>query len=158
MKTLRLIACATVAFSLAAPGCGKKEDAVGGGSMAVAEQKQEVIDVAALDKEGDEDLAQPNKAEARQWLRGPSHGVFKGDQQSVIKFVDEFYGAGAVTVYVTGIETLGGAEITQTMLLLLPKDSAARARVFEVANRFNRTIQNDPDKDVGQKYLSFVLD
>jgi len=31
-------------------------------------------------------------------------------------------------------------------------------KFFEIANRFGETIQNDPDKDVGQKYLSFVLD
>jgi hypothetical protein len=72
--------------------------------------------------------------------------------------VDEFYAAGAVTVYVTGIETLGGTEVTETMLLELPKDSAARAKVFEVANRFDETIDSDPEKDVGQKYLSFALD
>ena len=117
-----------------------------------------MLDVAALDKDGDEELEQPNKAEARQWLRAPSHEVFKGNKQEILKLVDEFYAAGAVTVYVTGITTLGGTEITDSVLLVLPKDTAARAKVIEVANRFWENIQNDPEKDVGQKYLSFVLD
>ncbi len=156
MKPSHIIACSVVTLLVTVSGCGKKDRA--GSSSASAESKPEVVDVAALDKAGDEELAEPNKAEARQWLRAPSHAVFKGDKQAVIKFVDEVYTAGAVTVYVTGIETLGGSEVTETMLLVLPKDSAARNKVFEVSNRFGETIQNDPEKDVGQRYLSFVLD
>ena len=157
MKASNIIAFSVVTLLVTVSGCGKKEEA-GSSSGSSAESKPEMLDVAALDKDGDEELAQPNKAEARQWLRAPSHAVFKGDKQAIMKFVDEFYAAGAVTVYVTGIETLGGTEVTETMLLVLPKDTAARAKVIEVANRFAETIQNDPDKDVGQKYLSFVLD
>ena len=157
MKTSHIITLLVVALLVTVSGCGKKE-AVGSSTAPSVESKPEVVDVAALDKAGDEDLADPKKAEARQWLKAPSHAVFKGDKQAVIKFVDEVYAAGAVTVYATGIETLGGNEVTETMILVLPKDSTARAKVFEVANRFGETIQNDPDKDIGQKYLSFVLD
>ena len=139
MKASHIIAYSVLALLVAVSGCGKN-------------------DVAALDKAGDEDLASPNKAEARQWLSAPSHVVFRGEKQAVIKFVDEFYAAGVVMVYVTGIEKLGGTEVTETLLLVLPKDSAVRARVFEVANRAKQAFQNNPDKDVGQKYLSFVLD
>lgn len=157
MKTLYAIVT-SVALLVICSACGKKE-ATTSNLKDSTEQKSDVVDVAALDKEGDAELAETNKvAEARQWLRAPSHALFKGDTQSVIRFVDEFYAAGAVTVYVTGIETLGGTEVTETMLLVLPKDSAARAKVFEVANRFEETIDSDPDKDVGQNYLSFVLD
>jgi hypothetical protein len=157
MRTSHIITLLVVALLVVVSGCGKKEAAPDSTAPSV-ESKPEVVDVAALDKAGDEDLADPKKAEARRWFKAPSHAIFKGDQQAVIKFVDDVYAAGAVTVYVTGIETLGGNEVTETMLLVLPKDSAARARVIEVANRFGETIQNDPDKDVGQKYLSFVLD
>ena len=157
MKTSYII-ITSVALLCICSACGKKE-ATTSDLKDTTEQKSDVVNVAALDKDGDEQLAETNKvAEARQWLRAPSHALFKGDRQSVIEFVDEFYAAGAVTVYVTGIETLGGTEVTETMLLVLPKDPTARTKVFEVANRFDETIDSDPEKDVGQKYLSFVLD
>jgi len=157
MKPSCTIAYSVVALLLAVSGCGKR-DMAESSSGTPTKSEPEVVDVAALDKAGDEELAGSNKAEARQWLKTPSHALFKGERQVVSKFVDDVYAAGAVTVYVTSIEALGGNEVTETMLLVLPKDSAARARVFEIANRFGETIQNDPDKDVGQKYLSFVLD
>ena len=95
MKTSHLIAYSVVALLVTATGCGKK-DVSGSSSEASAESKSEVVDVAALDKAGDEDLASPNKAEAREWLKAPSHGVFKGEKQAVVKFVSECYAAGAV--------------------------------------------------------------
>jgi hypothetical protein len=157
MKTRNIIVI-SVTLLVICSACGKKE-ATTSNPKNTTEQKSDVVDVATLDKEGDKELAETNKvAEARQWLRARSHSIFKGDQQSVIKFVDEFYAAGAVTVYVTGIDTLGGTQVTETMLLVLPKEAAARAKVFEVANRFDETIDSDPEKDIGQKYLSFVLD
>ena len=157
MKTLCVIVT-LAALLVIGTACGKKET-TDINPKDTADQKSDVVDVVALDKEGDEELAETNQvAEARQWLREPAHALFKGDRQSVMKFVDEFYAAGAVTVYVTGIETVGGTEVTETMLLVLPRDSAARAGVFEVANRFDETIDSDPEKDVGQKYLSFALD
>lgn len=157
MKASHIVAYSVVALLLTGAGCSKKEG-TGSNSAASVESKPEVVNVAELDKAGEEDLASPNKAEARQWLKAPSHVVFKGEKQSVIKFVDEFYAASAVTVYVTGIEKLGNTDVTETLLVVLPKDSAERARVFEVGNRFGQTIHDDPDKDLGQKYLSFVLD
>ena len=129
MKPSCTIAYSVIVLLLAVSGCGKK-DVAGSSSATSTESKPEVVDVAALDKAGDEELAEANKAEARQWLKAPSHALFKGERQVVIKFVDDVYAAGAVTVYVTGIETLGGNEVTETMLLVLPKDSAVRARVF----------------------------
>ena len=157
MKTLYFI-ITSVTLLVICSACGKKEVATGNPEDAT-KQKSGVVDVAALDKAGDEELAETNKvAEARQWLRAPSHSIFKGDPQSVAKFVDEFYAAGAVTVYVTGIETLGGTEVTATILVVLPKDGSARTKMFEIANRFDETTDSDPEKDVGQKYLLFELD
>jgi hypothetical protein len=61
-------------------------------------------------------------------------------------------------VYITGIETLGDTEVTESILLVLPKDAAARVKIFEAANRANEAFGSDPEKDRGQKYISLILD
>jgi len=83
----------------------------------------------------------------------------QGEKQAVIKFVDEFYAAGVVMVYVTGIETLGGTEVTETLLFGVCR------RILQCVPEYlrspivpSRRFRITQTKDVGQKYLSFVLD
>lgn len=157
MRTFNVIAGLLVALSLALCGCDKRV-LPGTSTRTTGEPEAEVVDVATLDKLGDEELEEPNKSEARRWLKVSSHSVFEADKPTVIKFVEEFYAAGAKIVYVTGIERLGGTEVTASLLLVLPKEAAARAKVFEVAQRANEAFDSDSEKDIGQKYLSFTLD
>ena len=44
------------------------------------------------------------------------------------------------------------------MIIVLPKDSAIRAKVFSVGERGDSMFDNDPTSDTGQKYLYYGLD
>jgi hypothetical protein len=141
---------------LAGCGRGKQEEAsqASGGEAASDTRQQAAEDGRAAQ----EDLAEPNKAEARAWLADGSHALFEGSKDDVKALVDDLYGRGAVEVWVTGIETLGGTEVTASIVVVLPEDSSTRARVFERANAFWTTTGEDAFPDVGQTHLRITLD
>ena len=110
--------------------------------------------------EDKEFAAAQDKAEARGWLKAPTHTLEREKRKKVIGFVNDFYTASAARVFIADIRKQGRAEteIAKTMVVVLPQDPAARRRVFAVARRAPAEWMNDPDPDVGQKYLWYVFE
>ncbi len=143
-----LIASSTLALVLLTGGCDKM------GSSAPASDSLE----ARIDKHGEEIMAGTAKAEAREWMKNPSHIFFKADAKQVAGFVEEFYGAGASQVLIADIEEHEGKQYGESLLVVLPKDATARAKLFQINGRAETAFQDDPTSDKGQKYLFYSLD
>ena len=111
-----------------------------------------------VDKHVEAALAAPNKAEAHSGLMSPGHVFFKADKQQVTQLVEDFYAAGAAQVFFTEIAKDNDKEIADSMVVVLPKDSATRAKIFPVGERADGMFNNDPTPDSGQKYLYYGLD
>jgi hypothetical protein len=144
-KCLSILAAAPVIVSiLLMPGCGKPQDSL----------------VVAVDKHGDEIMQSTAKAEAREWMQAANtnHVFFKADAKQVAQYVDDFYKAGATQVLIADIEEEQGFQYGEALLVVLPKDPAARAKLFEVGSRADTDFQNDSVSDQGQKYLYYSLD
>lgn len=103
-------------------------------------------------------MASSTKGEAREWMKGPKHVFFKTDAKVVGQFVEDFYQAGATQVLIGDIETEQGYDYGESLLVVLPKDPAARAKLFQVEARADTTFDDDPVTDQGQKYLYNGLD
>lgn len=114
--------------------------------------------IAKVDHHGDEVMASTTKAEARAWLKQPKHVFFKADAKQVAKFVEDFYGAGATQVLICDIEEEEGTQYGEAMLVVLPTDKDARAKLFQVNSQAETTFEEDPTTDKGQKYLYYSLD
>lgn len=150
-------ACSLLAVLAVASGCGKSasttgsDDSDGGGSS-----KSDLI--AKIDTHGDEIMASNTKGEAREWMKGSKHVFFKADPKVVAQFVEDFYQAGATQVYIADIETEQGYDYGESLLVVLPKDPTARAKLFQVEARADMQFEDDPVSDKGQKYLYNGLD
>lgn len=114
--------------------------------------------IAKIDKHGDEIMASSAKAEAREWIKQPKHVFFKADPKQVTQFVEDFYQAGATQVLITDIEQEEGNYYGEGLLVVLPKDPTARAKLFEIESRADTTFDDTPVPDKGQKYLYNGLD
>ena len=114
--------------------------------------------IARIDKHGEEIMAGTTKAEARDWMKQPKHVFFKADAKQVAQFVEDFYGAGATQVLIADIEEHDGVQYGESLLVVLPKDAAARAKLFQVGARADTAFDDDPVSDQGQKYLFNGLD
>jgi hypothetical protein len=123
-------------------GCGKHLDST----------------ISAVDQHGDEVMGSTTKAEARGWMQATNHVFFKADPKQVARYVDDFYQAGATLVLIADIEEHEGYQYGEALLIVLPKDAAARAKIFQVGSRADTDYQNDPVSDQGQKYLYYSLD
>jgi len=117
-----------------------------------------IADNKAVDEHGDKAMESKNKAEAREWFKSPSHVLFKEDRKEVMKFVEDFYKAGSKKVMIVDIESHDGKDFAGGLLVVLPKDQAARKKVFEVGGKADEAFQNDPTTDEGQKYLYYTFD
>ena len=114
--------------------------------------------IARIDKHGEEIMAGTTKGEARDWMKQPKHVFFKADPKQVAQFVEDFYQAGATQVLIADIEEHDGVQYGESLLVVLPKDSAARAKLFQVGARADTAFDDDPVSDQGQKYLYNGLD
>jgi hypothetical protein len=123
-------------------GCSKTEDSM----------------ISAVDTHGDEVMASTTKAEAREWMQATNHVFFKADPKQVAQYVSDFYQAGAEQVLIADIEEHEGYQYGEALLIVLPKDAAARTKLFQVGSRADTDFQNDPFTDQGQKYLYYSLD
>ena len=137
-------------------GCGKsqpgdKSQPTTVGSNSDSQSQDSTI--AWIDKQGDKIMASPTRTEARQWMKQPKHVFLKADPKVVAQFVEDFYLAGAVQVLIADIEEKNGNQYGESVLVVLPKDPTARAKLFEVEARVDTAFQNDPVPDKGQKYL-----
>lgn len=111
----------------------------------------------------DKDFNESKKAEARKWLKSPLHTIIGEDKKRVLKFVDDFYAAGATKVYLADITThFNGknppTESAKCLLVVTPQDEEARRIFFVVHWQVVKTIGFDGDGDVGQKYTWYLLD
>lgn len=111
-----------------------------------------------IDKHGDKLLAGPNKTEAREWLKDSAHTFFKENRQQIAQFIEDYYAAGSSAVYIVDSETHEGHVFGGALLVVLPKDGAARGKVFEVNNKVVPVFDEDPVADEGQKYLIHGFD
>ena len=154
MKKLLAGSC-IIALALAG-GCTKSSSTTATASGGSGGQPKG--STADIDKHGEEIMASPTKAEAREWMKQPKHVFFKEDPKVVAQFVEEFYQAGAVQVFIGDVEDHDGTQYGGSLLVVLPKDSAARAKVFQVEERACTQFQDDPVSDQGQKYLMNSFD
>ncbi len=106
----------------------------------------------------EEALKEAPHAEARAWLADSRNMLFEGDRDYVKKLVEDFYAAGASDVRMTGISEIGGRQVSASFVVFLPTDASARARCFEIYNRYNTDMGEDAEKDVGAKYLFLSFD
>ncbi len=119
--------------------------------------------VSRVYKDEDKDFAESKKAEAKAWLKSPLHAILGQDKKKVLRYVNDFYGAGALKVFVADIEThMNGknipAESAKYLCVVLPTDEDARRRVFRVHWEAVREWGFDADDDVGQKYTWYPID
>ena len=106
---------------------------------------------AAEDMEG-------GKEEARAWLKGEKNGIFEMGNAPVIKLTDDLYTAGAENVWITGIESFGGDQLSASMAVELPGEAEMRGKVFAVDAKFRGMNGEGPAKDVGQNFLTYYFD
>ncbi len=149
-KMVTVYAVAACAFVV---GCSDEKSA----TVDTDEQSDDSV-IAKIDKHGDEIMASSTKAEARDWMKQKAHIFFKADPKQVGQFVEDFYRAGASRVLIGDIETHESTEYGESLLVVLPKDAAARGKLFEVNSRAQTAFQNDPVSDKKQRYLYYSLD
>ncbi len=127
-------------------------------TASVSVSEDESSEAKDSDKQIEEWLAEPDNAEAREWLQSDSHILFEGDKETAGKLVSDLYSAGATQVWIIGIAELGDSEVAAAFVAVLPADTAARKRVFAVESDFQKLIDGEPSRDLGQKYLHFSFD
>ena len=110
------------------------------------------------DKHCDEALAGQNKGEAREWLQDAKHVFFKSDRKKIAQFIEDFYLAGATQVYIVDTEQHDAIVYGGALLVVLPKDAAARAKIFTMDQGVAQAFDEDAVKDEGQKYLYHAFD
>jgi len=96
-----------------------------------------------------------SKIDAKQWLTSDKHGTFEARKLDIVKFTNDCLAAGATGVWVSGPEQIEGKELIDMLYIELPTDAAKRAKVFAVYNKAN---EEDPEKDLGQKFLVYSWD
>ncbi|MEX2317509.1 MAG: hypothetical protein WD669_10190 [Pirellulales bacterium] len=114
--------------------------------------------IADLDKSAEEEINGSDAAEARAWLAAPGHGIFEGSKAEVTALTESFYKAGCPKVYITGIENIGGASLSASMVVLLPTESSQRTEAFKVENEFSQKQGGAAEQDKGQKYIRLSFD
>lgn len=107
--------------------------------------------------------------EARQWLAGninpfPLASNRFESKAAAAAFIDSLYALGADTVYVLNVQqdsawlAREGGPYADALLLRLPDDPGARARLLQVNAREARHQSFAPDRARGQRYLFFWWD
>jgi hypothetical protein len=115
--------------------------------------------LAAVDKQVAQMIAQPATAEAGDWLdpaKHPNHAVMEMPTAKAQEMVAGFYQRGAEKVYVLDPTQIGNGVITAQFAVTLPQDPTQRRQCFEWQARFEEG--EEPDQDVGQKYLLITTD
>jgi hypothetical protein len=153
ISSLRFFGLALCVTLLA--GCEEQQAA---GPNGDAKAEEQAASNATIDKHGDEALAGQNKGEAREWLKDASHIFFKGDRKQIAQFIEDFYSAGATQVYIVDTEKHNGSTYGGAILVVLPQDSGARAKIFAKDKNVARVFDEDSVTDQGQKYLYHAFD
>jgi len=103
------------------------------------------------------------KAEALEWLRSGSKASRRslGEKQKTedsIAFVQQLYDLGAEQVLAVGINEYHQGQNTSQLLVQLPDDDHARARLFAFERDLVEPRGFDGTADEGQEYLYLELD
>jgi hypothetical protein len=120
-------------------------------------------DADQMDREFVAQLMSGRTSEASAWLRDPRGAGMRTlgemDPDASIALVDQLYGLGAGEVLAVEIEDGGaaGAETANHLLVRLPQDAKARARLFEVENQYAEDEGFDGETDRGQEFLYIKL-
>lgn len=102
-------------------------------------------------------LASPT-AEALLWLRGASERTLgEFDSALSIELVTTLHDLGAANVLVAEIDRSQGPETSNILILPLPADPAARARIFAFVNAYSKDQGFDAERDRGQPHLFLKL-
>lgn len=159
---MRIVAMTFVLGALLVIGCDRSSPTSSStsGSQTDAEPKHPTP--AQIDKELATTVTAPTAMEAREWLnpRHQKHILWKTwDKPEARKQVDALYTAGATKVVVVDPVDMNGTSVVAQFVVELPAAPAARAKVFEWIKAWESDIEDDePTKDVGQKYYEINLD
>ncbi len=117
---------------------------------------------ADIDKELAASIDTTGSMEARAWLNpaNAKHVLWKTwDKPEARKQVDALYTAGAKRVVAIDPVEVNGARVVAQFVVELPDAPDARTKVFEWIKNFESEIEDeDPTKDVGQKFYEINLD
>ncbi|MBE7500045.1 MAG: hypothetical protein HS113_06980 [Verrucomicrobiales bacterium] len=108
-------------------------------------------------------LSADSSKEALAWLQsGKLDSRMLGELPTTaasIEIVQELYALGAARVTAVNIATYDtGEENTGKLIVSLPKESSARARVFEWCAEQAEQLGFEPERDVGQEHVFVMLD
>ena len=139
-------------------GCDRSTSSSSGSSGSDSSDSETADPKATAKKMDDFALAELAKAKnpGKAWLMDTTHGTFKAKKADVIKLVDDCVAAGATGGWVGEAEELEGKKLIDHLFIELPTDPAKRTKIFEVYNKDAEGLVDEPEKEVGQKYL--VLD
>lgn len=143
-------------------GCGEESKVRLGEESAEAEvgESSSSEEAKEMDQFVEEELASNTHAEAREWCdpKHENHMGFEVSTSEMLRLANEMYDAGAVKVYVTGIDEFAKKQISASMAMELPTEAQSRKRVFAWEKKFAEEIGEEPTRDVGQKYYFLALD
>jgi hypothetical protein len=154
----------TVAALLAllmAVGCSKQsaesEAATDSDVPEVAGKKM----TAEIDKMAEEVLQSSDKMEAADWLKRYPKSQIGEDEDGrpilLAPVVARLSQAGAQRIVIQ-FTKLGQAELLTAMVVVLPRDSAARQKIFAMETELSQLCQQMQVADRGQKYLHYGFD
>jgi hypothetical protein len=148
ISVLTLISCDSRSQSASSSSGSSNSGAAGGDD----DEKKDPLAIAReVDKLATDDLGK-SKIDAKQWLADEKHGTFDAQKSEILQFTNDVLAAGAAGVWVSEPEEYEGKQIIDHIYIQLPADAAARKKIIEIYNKRNEGEQ-DPEKDVGQKYL-----
>lgn len=116
-----------------------------------------------FDRQLIQSLLASNKAEALTWLRAATPQSFRniGEMDTTeesIRFIQHLYDLGATTVLAVEIDEYPDGQNTGNLLVELPNDSDARARLFSFERDHAESHGFDATPDTDQPYLYLKLD
>jgi uncharacterized protein (DUF2141 family) len=107
-------------------------------AQATAEQMEQIAKLSAEQF----DMQKEVFKEAREWLKNEKHvpSSDKTTKADVTKLVEDLYAAGAVRVYFTAVMPEGDVVRAPAAMVVIGGQPAARTKVFETINAFNKTL------------------
>jgi len=108
-----------------------------------------------------ENILSSGKAiEARRWLKGKKCYLGESmDDKETVKFIESFYKAGAVNVWIFDInEDELGVEYSGRIIIELPQNTKKREKLIKLSNKVTAGNGYEEEIDFGQKYIFLMLD
>ncbi len=137
------------AFALAGLGCAKKTDEIADPTEVSVQVAQEMEKAFAEGRE------------ARSWLGTPGNVLFEMGNAEGREWTDRLYAAGATVVKICEADRIAEnqtGEISATLGVGFPDSPAKRAELLKVFNQLEEATDNEPSKDMGQKFEMVSVD